>query len=166
MPRPAPRPATTILLLVAVVASASAGAAERYPERSAWLVGLELGWAKFAMDDINAAIGEFNANPDVDDLDEIKGGVDFGAFAGRRLSESLTAGVKYTRLDGSTDLPDPTGAFEINTGANVWSGFLHYIPPLDGGMAYGLGVDLGAISTTGEINIAISIEIERVVTIR
>jgi hypothetical protein len=142
-----------LLTALAAAAAAPAAAAERYPDRSRWLVGLELGWAKFAMDDINGVIREFNADTTVADIDEIKDGVDFGVFLGRRLTSSLTVGVKYTRLDASTDLADPTGAFEINAGANVWNGFLHYVPPLDGGLAYGVGADLGWTSTTGEINV-------------
>ncbi|MBE0566148.1 MAG: hypothetical protein IH621_09340 [Krumholzibacteria bacterium] len=147
-----------IALAGAALACALPAAAEPYPDRSAWLLGLELGWAKFAMDDVNDAIGAINQEYGEDILSDINGGVEFSAFVGRRFSPAITAGLKFTRLDGSTDHPDPTGALEINTGANVWGGYVHYVPPVDAGMAWGAGLDLGVVSTTGEINLAIPAE--------
>ncbi len=149
-----------LLIAAACAVAAPAAAAERYPDRSDWVIGLELGWARFAMDAVNDMVREFNENQDVDDMAEIDSGIDFGLWVGRRLSPALTAGLKFTHLDGSTDLPYVTGAFEINAGANLWSGWLHYVPPVDGGMAYGVGADLGVVATTGEINLAIPDVIE------
>lgn len=139
----------------ALACARPAAAAERYPDRSPWIMGLEVGWARFAMDDVNDAIDAINREYGEDILGDIDAGVVFSAYVGRRLSPAITAGLKFTRLDGSTDYPDPTGAFEINAGANVWGGFVHYVPPVDGGMAWGAGLDLGVVSTTGEINLAI-----------
>lgn len=155
MPRAAIRSAAALLLACACAAPAPGATVERFPDRSPWILGLELGWAKVAMDDINAAVREFNANPDVGDMPEIDDAVDFGVSLGRRLSPSLTAGLKFTRLDASTDLPDPLGAFEINVGANVWGAYLHWIPPLEGGLAWGAGLDAGLLATTGELDLAI-----------
>lgn len=144
-----------VALAGAALACATPAAAEPYPDRSPWIIGLELGWARFALDDVNDAIDAINREYGEDILGDINGGVEFSAYVGRRFSPTITAGLKFTRLDGSTDYPDPTGAFEINAGANVWGGYVHYVPPVDGGMAWGAGLDLGVISTTGEINLAI-----------
>jgi hypothetical protein len=145
-----------LVLAAALLAVAlPAAAADRYPDRSPWIIGLDIGLARYAMDDINAAVDEFNANPDVDDINRIDNGPEFSVSVARRLTPSLTAGLKFTRLDAATDLPSPTGAFEINAGANVWGGFVQWVPPREGGMSYGLGVDAGIASTTGEINLAI-----------
>ncbi len=139
------------------VPSVAAAGDDRFPERSPWVLDLEIGWAKMAMGQINDAVAVINEgyHSTYGDLKEINGGVDFGAAVGRRLGPSLTAGLKFTRLDASTDLPDPIGAIEYNVGANVWSAFVHWIPPMEGGVAWGAGLDLGVISTTGSIDLAI-----------
>lgn len=151
-----------VLCLVTVACALPAGAAEQYPDRSPWTFGIELGWSKFAMDDINDVIGAFNeAYGDTVDgkinavLSDINGGMEFGLTVDRRISSVLTVGLGYTHLDGSTDYPNPTGAFELSVGANLWRGYVHYIPKMDSGMSWGAGLDLGVISTTGDINLAI-----------
>jgi len=164
MRRSAPYLALAVLLAAACLPSVSrAGAGDdRFPERSPWVLDLEFGWAKMAMDQINEAVAAFNAgyHSTYGELKEINGGVDFGVAVGRRLTPSLTAGLKFTRLDASTDLPDPIGAIEYNVGGNAWNGFVHWIPPMEGGMAWGVGVDVGVISTTGEIDLAIPSVVE------
>jgi len=143
--------------LAVLAAALPAAAGERYPDRSPWIIDLSIGLARYGMDDVNAIVRGFNeeSSPEVGDMDEINSGPEFSVGVGRRLTPSLTAGLKFTRLDASTDLPNLTGAAEINAGANVWSVYAHYIPPMDGGMTYGVGLDLGLASTTGETNIAI-----------
>ena len=143
------------LFLVTVVWALPAAAAQKYPDRSPWTVGIELGWSKFAMDDINDVIGAFNESYGEDVLSDINGGMEFGLTVGRRVSSVLTVGLAFSHLDGSTDYPNPTGAFELSVGANLWRGYAHYIPPMDSGMAWGAGLDLGVISPTGDINLAI-----------
>lgn len=159
MRRTAVRLALAALLAAVAVPSVGQAAAgdARFPDRSPWVLDLEIGWAKLAMDQINEGIGAFNEgyHSTFGDLPEINGGVDFGVGVGRRLSPALTAGLKFTRLDASTDLPDPIGAFEIGVGANVWNVYAHWVPPMDEGMAWGVGADLGVISTTGSIDLII-----------
>ncbi len=143
------------LCLAAVVCAPPAGAAEQYPDRSPWTVGIELGWSKFAMEDINGVIGVINNEYGEDVLSDINGGMEFGLTVDRRVSSLVTVGLGYTHLDGSTDYPNPTGALELSVGANLWLGYVHYVPTMDSGMSWGAGLDLGMISTTGDINLAI-----------
>ena len=147
-----------VLCLVTVACAVPAGAAEKYPDRSPWTLGIELGWSKFAMDDVNDVIGVFNDEYGEDVLDDINGGMEFGLTVDRRISPLVTVGLGYTHLDGSTDYPNPTGAYELSVGANLWRGYVHYIPQMDSGMSWGAGLDLGVIATTGDINLAIPSE--------
>ena len=151
----APRCLVAVLCLVTIACALPAGAAEQYPDRSPWTIGLELGWSKFAMDDINDVIGAFNQEYGEDVLSDINGGMEFSVTVDRRISSVVTVGLAYSHLDGSTDYPNPTGAFELSVGANLWRGYVHYIPKMDSGMSWGAGLDLGVITPTGDINLAI-----------
>jgi len=145
---------------MAATAGAQTTALGPAPERSPFSVGLGLGWAKMDMADINGVIDDVNEEFGEDILSQINSGVEFDLVLGYQVTPSINAGAVYTRIDASSIYDDPEGAMEIQVPANFFGIFGQYSATTAGKMGYGLGAEIGLLSTTGEWDLAIPNVIE------
>jgi len=138
-----------LMLLVAamvfVAVAATAG-------ETAWTGRLHVGYAAYKMESINDSIKIANSIAGGDFLDEIHGGLQYGAELGGRVTPSLVLGVGYTRLNGNSSFTGPGGTVEIDVPANLWEGFFNWLIPRPGQTVFGFGGSVGVVATNTEIS--------------
>ena len=145
------RSAVLALVAIALLAPGSSQAAGFKPWAAA-----SGSWATYSMKDVNDQIGSINQTLAGSGLsmDEINNGFGFGVAFGGDLNDALSVGVGYDRVFGSSDVSDASGGIKFDFPANAYRGFGEYRFPSTGQFKPHLGISLGMISTSGNVELS------------
>ena len=140
------RKVLTIALLF-VASLASVAHARPYFEAHA-------GWSSYSMTDVNSEIQAVNYIIAPFHMNEISGGILYGAGFGADLSGGASIGIAYDRLTGSTDVGDATGSIKYDVPGNVFRATGHYAFKGQGSARAHLGASLGIVSEDGTVSLS------------
>ena len=112
------------------------------------------GWSSYSMGDVNAEIRLINSTIAPLHMNEIGGGILYGAGFGADLSGGASIGIAYDRLTGSTDVGDATGSLKYDVPGNVFRATGHYAFKGQGSARAHVGASLGIVSEDGTISLS------------
>jgi hypothetical protein len=110
----------------------------------------------YAMEDVNREIRMIDALT-YSRFDEISSGFGLGLGVGWIPSSGRSAfGIHYERLFAKSEITDYSGSLSYDFAANAYYGTLEYRPPSTGKALFGAGMGAGAVSSAGEISLAVT----------
>ncbi len=122
------------------------------PASAQFLVGFHGGWGSFTQEDLNAALKDFNNEAQTTVVDELTGGLEYGAHIGWQLNDVTVIGAAWSRLQGNVSGRSGSTWLEGELPATCWLAFLNWLPG-DGEVArLGLGADVGWMVVDGWIS--------------